>query len=126
MTDKPSRFKDIVDDAKKRVQEVTVEQVQQRLQRGEKLQLVDVREESEWIQGHAAKAVHLSKGVIERDIEKSFPDVDSELILYCGGGSRSALAADNLQKMGYRNVRSLIGGFRSWREAGGSIETGPA
>jgi rhodanese-related sulfurtransferase len=125
MTDKPSRFKDIVDDAKRRVQEVTVEEVQQRLQRGEKLQLVDVREESEWMQGHAANAVHLSKGVIERDVEKSFPDVDTELILYCGGGSRSALAADNLQRMGYRNVRSLIGGFRSWREAGGPIETGP-
>jgi rhodanese-related sulfurtransferase len=124
MTDKPSRFKDIVDDAKRRVHEVTVGDVQQRLERGEKLQLVDVREESEWMQGHAAKAVHLSKGVIERDVEKTFPDVDTELVLYCGGGSRSALAADNLQRMGYRNVRSLIGGFRSWREAGGPIETG--
>jgi rhodanese-related sulfurtransferase len=125
MSDKPSRFKDVVDDAKRRVHEVTVEQIQQRLQRGEKLQLVDVREESEWLEGHAAQAVHLGKGVIERDVEKKFPDIDTELILYCGGGSRSALAADNLQKMGYRNVHSLIGGFRSWREAGGPTETGP-
>jgi rhodanese-related sulfurtransferase len=126
MSDKPSRFKDIVEDAKRRVKEVTVDEIQTLLKRGENVQLVDVREESEWMQGHAANAVHLSKGVIERDIEKRFPDTDTELVLYCGGGSRSALAADNLQKMGYRNVRSLIGGFRSWREAGCPIETDPA
>lgn len=126
MSDKPSRFKDIVDDAKLRVKEVTVDEIQARIKRGESVQLVDVREESEWMQGHAANAVHLSKGVIERDVEKRFPDTDTELVLYCGGGSRSALAADNLQKMGYRNVHSLIGGFRSWREAGYPIETGPA
>jgi rhodanese-related sulfurtransferase len=126
MSDKPSRFKDIVDDAKRRVTEVTVNEVHERLKRGDKVQLVDVREESEWTQGHAANAVHLSKGVIERDIEKRFPDTDTELVLYCGGGSRSALAADNLQKMGYSKVRSMIGGFRSWREAGYAVETGPA
>ena len=126
MSDKPTRFKDIVDNAKRRVTEVTVQEVQERLQRGEKLQMVDVREESEWIQGHATNAVHLSKGVIERDIEKRFSDTGTELVLYCGGGSRSALAADNLQKMGYTKVRSLIGGFRSWREAGCPVETGPA
>jgi rhodanese-related sulfurtransferase len=122
MSNKPSRFKDIVDDAKRRVHEVTVAEVSDRLKRGEKLHLVDVREESEWIEGHAANAVHLSKGVIERDIEKRFPDTDAELVLYCGGGSRSALAADNLQKMGYTKVRSMIGGFRSWREAGCPVE----
>ena len=126
MNDSPSRFKDIVADAKKRIEEVTVEEVQQRLNRGDKLHLVDVREESEWMQGHAANAVHLSKGVIERDIEKRLPETDTELVLYCGGGSRSALAADNLRKMGYSNVRSMIGGFRAWREAGLPVDTGPA
>jgi rhodanese-related sulfurtransferase len=126
MSDKPSRFNQIVADAKRRVKEVTVEEVRQRLSRSDKLQLVDVREESEWLQGHAQNAVHLSKGVIERDIEKRFPELDTELVLYCGGGSRSALAADNLQKMGYTNVLSLIGGFKSWRESGSPIESGPA
>lgn len=126
MSDKPSRFKDVVDDAKRRVKEVTVQEVSERLKRGETLQLVDVREKSEWMQGHAANAVHLSKGVIERDVEKRFPDTNTELVLYCGGGSRSALAADNLQKMGYTKVRSLIGGFRSWREAGCPVQTWPA
>ena len=126
MSDKPSRFKDLVADAKRRVKEVTVEEVRERLNRGDMVQLVDVREESEWLQGRAASAVHLGKGVIERDIEKRFPKTDTELVLYCGGGSRSALAADNLQKMGYTKVLSLIGGFKSWRDSGGPVETGPA
>lgn len=126
MSEQPSRFKDLVSDAKRRVQEVTVEEVRRRLDGGEKLQLVDVREESEWLQGRAAGAVHLSKGVIERDIEKWFPETDSALVLYCGGGSRSALAADNVQKMGYRHVFSLIGGFKSWRDSGQPVESGPA
>lgn len=126
MSDQPSRFNQIVADAKRRVKEVTVEEVRQRLDAGDIVQLVDVREESEWMQGHAQNAVHLSKGVIERDIEKRFPELDSELVLYCGGGSRSALAADNLQKMGYTKVQSLIGGFKRWRESGSAIETGPA
>lgn len=126
MSDKTSRFNDLVNDAKRRVKEVTVADLKARLDRGEKLNIVDVREESEWVQGHAQSAVHLSKGVIERDLEKRFPQTDTELVLYCGGGSRSALAADNLQKMGYRNVASLIGGFRAWREAGLPVETGPA
>lgn len=126
MSDKPSRFKDIVNDAKQRIEETTVDEVRQCRERGDNFQLVDVREESEWIQGHAANAVHLSKGVIERDIEKRFPETDTELVLYCGGGSRSALAADNLRKMGYTNVRSMIGGFRAWREAGLPVNTGPA
>ena len=126
MSDQPSRFKDLVADAKRRVKEVTVEEVRERLKRGDNLQLVDVREESEWLQGRAASAVHLGKGVIERDIEKRFPKTDTELVLYCGGGSRSALAADNLQKMGYTKVLSLIGGFKSWRDSGSPVETGPA
>ncbi|HVX10352.1 MAG TPA: rhodanese-like domain-containing protein [Pirellulales bacterium] len=124
MSDKPSRFQGLVADAKRRVREVTVAEIRERLEHGDHVQLVDVREESEWMQGHAANAVHLGKGVIERDVEKRFPDTDTELVLYCGGGSRSALAADALQKMGYKKVLSLIGGFRSWREAGGSVETG--
>jgi rhodanese-related sulfurtransferase len=122
----PSRFKDLVNDAKRRVEEVTVDQVRDRLGRGERVQIVDVREESEWLQGRAAGAVHMSKGVIERDIEKRFPDTATELILYCGGGSRSALAADNLRKMGYSRVSSLIGGFKSWRDSGLPVNTGPA
>lgn len=123
MNEQHSRFKELVNDAKARVQEVTVEEVRQRLDGGEKLQLVDVREESEWLQGHAAGAVHLGKGVIERDIEKHFPAADTALVLYCGGGSRSALAADNLQKMGYRHVSSLIGGFKTWRDSGQPVES---
>lgn len=123
MNEETSRFKDLVSEAKQHVQEVTVEEVQRRIERGEKLQLVDVREESEWSAGHLPDAVHLSKGVIERDIEKRFPEADTELVLYCGGGSRSALAADNLRKMGYGKVLSMIGGFRDWRQAGYPIET---
>lgn len=126
MSEQLSRFKDLVSDVKRHIQEVTVEDVRRRLDSGEKLQIVDVREESEWLQGHAAGAVHLSKGVIERDIEKRFPSTDNELVLYCGGGSRSALAADNLQKMGYRHVSSLVGGFKTWRDSGQPVETGPA
>ena len=122
MNENPSRFKALVSQAKQQVKEVTVADVQARLERGEKLQLVDVREESEWNQGHLPEATHLSKGVIERDIEKQFPAVDTELILYCGGGSRSALAADNLRKMGYTNVLSMIGGFRDWRQAGYPVD----
>ncbi|MGH7139494.1 MAG: rhodanese-like domain-containing protein [Pirellulales bacterium] len=126
MSEQPSRFKDLVNDAKRRIAEVTADQVRERLDRGDRIQLVDVREESEWLQGRAAGAVHLSKGVIERDIEKRFPETDTELILYCGGGSRSALAADNLRKMGYSEVYSLIGGFKTWRDSGLPLDTGPA
>ncbi len=112
------RFLAIVADAKSRVRETTVADVQARLARGERFLLVDVREESEWTAGHLPGAVHLGKGVIERDIEQRVPDADAAMILYCGGGFRSALAADNLQKMGYTNVWSMDGGFRGWREAG--------
>jgi rhodanese-related sulfurtransferase len=109
-------FLNIVEDAKKRVKETNVDEVKKRLDRGENLTLVDVREESEFAKGHLPNAVHLSKGVIERDIEKTIPDKDTEVILYCGGGFRSALAADNIQKMGYKNVISMDGGWKGWVE----------
>src|SRR5215831_2771954 len=104
------RFLKIVADAKSRIRELTVDQVKARLDRGEKFHLVDVREESEWAKDHVTGAVHLGKGVIERDIEQRLPDSSAEIVLYCGGGFRSALAADNLQKMGYANVISMDGG----------------
>jgi len=108
-------FLAIVNDAKKRVKECTVNDVKKRLDRGEKFTLIDTREESEFAAGHVPGALHLSKGVIERDIEKKVPDKSAPLVLYCGGGFRSALAADNLQKMGYTNVISMDGGMRDWR-----------
>ena len=117
------RFLAIVNDAKSRVRECTVGDVQQRLENGESPTIIDVREESEYAAGHVRGAVHLGKGVIERDVEKQFPDADTELILYCGGGYRSALAADNLQRMGYTNVISMDGGWRGWKEAGLPVET---
>jgi rhodanese-related sulfurtransferase len=109
-------FLNIVDEAKKKVKETNVDEVKQRLDKGEKFTLVDVREESEWAKGHLPGAVHLSKGVIERDIENAIPDKDTEVVLYCGGGFRSALAGDNIQKMGYKNVLSMDGGWRAWNE----------
>ncbi len=115
-------FLKIVNDAKSRIKQCTVTDVQQKLDRDEKFHLVDVREESEWACGHLPKARHLGKGVIERDVEEKIPDHDAQIILYCGGGFRSALAADNLQKMGYTNVISMDGGFRGWKEGGNSIE----
>jgi rhodanese-related sulfurtransferase len=112
----PPRFLKIVDDAKSRVRETTVDEVKTRIDRGDKFLLVDVREESEWQKDHLPGAMHMSKGVIERDVEQKVPDLNAEMILYCGGGFRSALAADNLQKMGYKNVISMDGGIRGWRE----------
>jgi rhodanese-related sulfurtransferase len=112
----PPRFLKIVDDAKSRVRETTVDEVKARIDRGDKFLLVDVREESEWQKDHLPGAMHMSKGVIERDVEQKVPDLNTEMILYCGGGFRSALAADNLQKMGYKNVISMDGGIRGWRE----------
>src|SRR5215475_3703506 len=109
-------FLKIVDDARSRVKECTVDDVKKRIDRGDKFILVDVREESEYAKDHLPNAIHLGKGVIERDIEARFPDHNSEMVLYCGGGFRSALAADNLQKMGYTNVISMDGGVRGWRE----------
>jgi rhodanese-related sulfurtransferase len=111
-------FMKIVNDAKTRVKETNVPDVKKRRAAGEKCLLVDVREESEWKAGHAVDAVHLGKGVIERDIVKAIPDPSAKVILYCGGGFRSALAADNIQKMGYTNVESMDGGFKAWLEEG--------
>jgi rhodanese-related sulfurtransferase len=109
-------FLRIVADAKTRVKECTVDDVKERLDAGEKFVLVDVREESEFAAGHLPGAVHMGKGVIERDVEAKVPDPATPLVLYCGGGFRSALAADNLQKMGYTNVISMDGGWRGWTE----------
>jgi rhodanese-related sulfurtransferase len=109
-------FLKLVTDAKSRVQECTVDDVRERLAKGEPFTLVDVREESEFAAGHIPGAVHLGKGVIERDIEKQIPDPATPLVLYCGGGFRSALAADAIQKMGYTNVISMDGGWRTWTE----------
>ena len=111
-------FLKIVDDARSRVKECTVADVKQKLDRGDSFHLVDVREDNEWAAGHLPKAQHLGKGIIERDIETKIPDTDAEIVLYCGGGYRSAMAADNLQKMGYTNVISMDGGVRGWKEAG--------
>jgi rhodanese-related sulfurtransferase len=97
--------------------------VREKQERGDSLRLVDVREDSEWDKGHAAGAIHLGKGVIERDVERAIPDKDSEVVLYCGGGFRSALAADALQKMGYRNVISMDGGWKRWKALGFPTET---
>jgi rhodanese-related sulfurtransferase len=112
------RFLKIVEDAKTRVRETTVDGVKSKLDRGEKFTLVDVREESEYANDHLPGAIHLGKGVIERDVEAKVPDLNTPMVLYCGGGFRSALAADNLQKMGYTNVISMDGGIRDWRNKG--------
>lgn len=109
------RFLQIVNDSRGRVREVTVDDVKAMMDRGERFVLVDVREESEFAQSHLPGAVHIGKGVIERDIEQRVPDTSMPMVLYCGGGYRSALAADNLQKMGYTNVISMDGGIRDWR-----------
>ena len=111
-------FLQIVQDAKTRIRECTIADVRRRQAAGEPLTFVDVREESEFAKGHIPGAIHLGKGVIERDIEAKIPNPATELLLYCGGGFRSALAADNLQKMGYTNIISMDGGWRSWTEAG--------
>ena len=116
------RFLQLVNESRKNIRECTVADVKQKLDKNERFHLVDVREESEWAAGHLPRAEHLGKGIIERDIEAKIPDTAAEIILYCGGGFRSALAADNLQKMGYKNVISMDGGWRGWNEAGGKIE----
>jgi rhodanese-related sulfurtransferase len=111
-------FLKVVNDAKTRIKETNVQEVKQQLDAGEKFHLVDTREESEWARGHLPGAVWLGKGIIERDIEQRIPEKDARIVLYCGGGFRSALAADNLQKMGYTNVVSMDGGWRGWCQAG--------
>jgi rhodanese-related sulfurtransferase len=113
-----SQFLKLVQDAKKNVKETNVADVKRRSDAGERFLLVDVREDNEWANGHLPSAVHLGKGIIERDIVQRVPDTSAKLILYCGGGFRSALAAENLQKMGYTNVESMDGGWRGWVEAG--------
>lgn len=116
------RFVTLVDDAKNRIAEITPDEVKEKMDADEDFVLLDVREQDEWEDSHITNAEYLGRGVIERDIEQEYPNTDEEIVLYCGGGYRSALAADNLQKMGYRNVKSLAGGFRSWIEAGYPIE----
>jgi rhodanese-related sulfurtransferase len=112
------QFLKLVQEAKKKIKETNVAEVKKRADAGEKFILVDVREDNEWAKGHLPGAVHLGKGVIERDIEQSVPDTGAKLILYCGGGFRSALVADSLQKMGYTSVESMDGGWKGWLEAG--------
>ncbi len=116
-------FLKIVNDAKTRIKECTIDEMRARQARGETFLLVDVREESEWAAGHIPGAIHLGKGVIERDVEAKISDKSSTLVLYCGGGFRSALAADNLQKMGYTSVISMDGGMRGWKEKGLPVAT---
>ena len=115
-------FLALVNDAKSRIRTIGMEQLKRMRKSGQPFRLIDVREESEWAAGHAAGAMHLGKGIIERDIETAVPDHEETLVLYCGGGYRSALAADNLQKMGYRNVISLDGGWRAYRDSGLPVE----
>lgn len=115
-------FLKLVDKAKGRIREVTVAETIERLSTNPAARLIDVREDNEWVAGHAAGSHHLGKGVIERDIEVTVPDKTAEIILYCGGGFRSALAADVIQTMGYTNVYSMAGGWKAWRDAGGEIE----
>ena len=116
--DHSPRFLKVVNEARARVKEVTIEEARQRLAANPKAILLDVREDGEWQHGHAAQAVHLGKGVLERDLEKMFPDPDAEIIMYCGGGFRSALTCDVAQRMGYRQVSSLIGGYKALVQAG--------
>ena len=115
-------FLKIVNDAKSRIKEVTVAETRERLAANRKGLLIDVREDHEWNAAHAAGAIHLGKGIIERDIEATAPDKSTELVLYCGGGYRSALAADVLQNMGYTNVWSMAGGWKAWKESGAPVE----
>lgn len=115
-------FLKLVNDAKSRIKETTVGETIERLEANPKAKLVDVREDNEWNEAHAKDAIHLGKGIIERDIEATVPDKNTELILYCGGGYRSALAADVLQSMGYTNVYSMAGGWKAWKESGAETE----
>jgi rhodanese-related sulfurtransferase len=115
-------FLKLVNDAKGRIREVTVDETRERMKANDAVRLIDVREDNEWEAAHAAGAEHLGKGIIERDIEATVPDKNAEVILYCGGGFRSALAADVLQQMGYANVFSMAGGWKAWKDSGAPIE----
>lgn len=117
-------FLKVVNEAKVRVKEITLEEARERLAKNPRAVLMDVREDAEWQKAHAAQAVHLGKGILERDIEKAYPDVNTEIIMYCGGGFRSALTADVAQKMGYKNVSSLIGGYKALVQAGWPMKSG--
>jgi rhodanese-related sulfurtransferase len=121
--DHTPRFLSHVEAVRTRVREVSPAEVQELLRTGA-ARVFDVREDNEWAAGHVAGASHLGKGIIERDIERTVPDVDAPIVLYCGGGFRSALAADAIQQMGYTNVLSMAGGWRGWTELGGAISTG--
>lgn len=114
-------FLKLVNDAKSRIREISVEEARNRMRSNTSVRLIDVREDDEWRAGHAAGAEHIGKGIIERDIEEKVPDTAVELVLYCGGGFRSALVADVLQTMGYTNVYSMAGGWKAWREAGAPV-----
>jgi rhodanese-related sulfurtransferase len=116
-------FLKLVNDAKSRIREVTVDEARERMMADKRVRLIDVREDNEWEAAHAAGAKHLGKGIIERDIEVQVPDKTAEVILYCGGGFRSALAADVLQQMGYTNVCSMAGGWKAWKDSGAPIES---
>jgi rhodanese-related sulfurtransferase len=116
-------FLKLVNESKSRIREVTVDETRERMQADNGVRLIDVREDNEWDAGRAAGSIHLGKGIIERDIEATVPDKATEVILYCGGGYRSALAADVLQQMGYRNVFSMAGGWKAWKDSGAEIET---
>ncbi len=115
-------FLQLVEDARKRIAECTVAEVKARLDRGERVHFVDVREDNEFAKDHAKGATHVGRGILERDIETLIPDKHAPIILYCGGGFRSALSADSLRQMGYTDVRSMIGGIKAWREAGYPLE----
>jgi rhodanese-related sulfurtransferase len=118
--DHSKEFLQVAEDARSRVKEVNVEQARERMQQG--AQLIDVREDNEFNEAHAAGAKHMGRGIIERDIVQTYPEKDTELVLYCGGGYRSALAADMLQKMGYTNVWSMDGGWKAWKDSGAPVE----
>jgi len=123
MTHNPEFLK-LVEEAKKQVQECTIAEVKAKLDRGERFHFIDVREDHEFAKDHAKGAVHLGRGILERDIETAIPEKTAEIVLYCGGGYRSALAAESLQRMGYTNVSSMDGGIRGWREAAYPLEQG--
>ncbi len=124
MTQSNTGFAELVREAKSRIRETDVETVAAKIERGEDFYLIDVREDHEWMRGHLPAANHLGKGVIERDIERAVPDHVAEIVLYCGGGARSALAADALQRMGYANVWSMDGGFGAWMRSGRPVASG--
>lgn len=121
-----SRFTEVVTRAKERIQEQNVEEVQARLGQQDEMVLVDVREDREWVTAHVDGAIHIGKGVLERDIEDAVPALHTPIVLYCGGGARSALAAESLQRMGYTHVVSMSGGFAAWKSAGFAVSTGDA